>query len=756
MQASSPIVKQLVLVGGGHSHLAVLMHFAMQPLPGLSLTLISRDIITPYSGSLPGFLSGVYQHDDIHIDLRPLAQFANARLIQQEVSDIDLEQKLIHLDSRPAVEFDILSLNIGSRPDASLISGADRYAVGVKPIDRFIEAWEKTRQQAVQHLQSSTKAEFSITFIGGGPASVELAFATQSRIHSDLGLEPGAVSGLRVKIVSADPDVLMLHNQKVRHYTRMELQRRGIEVILQHPVASIQNKQLLSANGDELSSDAIFFATGASIPAWPGAAGLDIGSDGFIEVRPSLQTLRHDFVFAAGDAATVTGEARPKSGVYAVRQGKVLAQNLERFATGRKLKQYFPQRQALALMSMGNGKAIASRGKLFFQGRLMWSLKNRIDTRFVQKFSALPAMKTPLNLAPGLVDRDTERELRNHAMRCAGCGAKVASKVLDQVLRDLPAATREDIISIPGTVEDASIIRLDDERVLLQSVDYLKAFNNDPWLFACIATNHCLSDIHAMGADPHSALAIVGLPQATKKISRSMLNELMQACSKILSAENCSLIGGHSAESAELHFGLCINGFANPAQLLRKDGMQPGDVLLLSKPLGTGTLLAADMRYRASQHWMQAAIEQMLQSSAQASKCLLRHGSTACTDITGFGLAGHLYEMLAAKQIRVEISLDDLPVLAGALDTLSQGITSSLHSDNRQVAEHIETTAALQNQALFELLFDPQTAGGLLASVPAEAAEACLRELQEAGYAQATAIGRVSELYSETAAIILK
>jgi selenide, water dikinase len=265
-----------------------------------------------------------------------------------------------------------------------------------------------------------------------------------------------------------------------------------------------------------------------------------------------------------------------------------------------------------------------------------------------------------------------------------------------------------------------------------------------------------MSDIYAMGCMPHSALAIVGIPAASKNISKATLRDVMHGCSEALNENDCTLIGGHSAESKELVFGLCVNGFSERGALLGKDGMHTGDIIILCKPLGTGTLLAADMRFKARHRWMEAALRQMLLSNKKAAECFIQHRATACTDITGFGLAGHLFEMLESNNIEVELSLADLPALDGALETLQQGIFSSLHADNALVRNNIFNSEAFQGNPRFDLMFDPQTAGGLLASVPDVEAEACIKRLREWGYPEAKAIGRVAKTAAQLPALILK
>jgi len=753
---NSPTVKHLVLVGGGHSHLAVLKSLGMKPVPGLAITLISRDIKTPYSGSLPAYITGFNDFDSIHIDLRPLAQFAGARIIQEELTSIDFDKKTIEFSSsRPDIEFDIISLNIGSEPDAVKIPGAAEFAIGIKPIGLFIERWEEIYQTVIDGYESKG-ASFRLAIVGGGPASIEFAFAAQKRISDSLKLRLLEDSPLKLKIVCADQILLKAHNSKVREFIQEELYKREIETLTDHRVCEFKKSEIFCEDRDSILADAIIFATGASIPSWPIDAGLNESTDGFIEVNKSLQTTSHEYVFATGDAATIKGEPRPKSGVFAVRQGKYLAENLVRYATERPLRNYQPQKHALALINLGNKKAIASRNKLFLHGRSIWSLKNSIDSKFIRKYTELPEMDVPLAINSGLVDKKTEEALKEHAMRCAGCGAKVASNILEEVLQLLPRSSDSKIAGLNSQVEDASIIPLDNGKVLLQSVDQLKAFVNDPWLFAKIASNHCLSDIYAMGSFPHSALAIVGVPFASKKYTKLQLKELMRGCHEVLEENNCELIGGHSAESSDLLFGLCVNGFAEEEQLLSKDGMQDGDIIILTKALGTGCLLAADMRFKARHEWIANALQSMSQSNYLAAKCFLAHHANACTDITGFGLAGHLVEMLTDNNIEVELNLSDVPALAGALESLKSGIVSSLHKDNALVSRHVFNQEAFGSEMRYQLIFDPQTSGGLLASVPESAAESCLTELHEGGYHAAKAIGHVVKRNTEKPAIILR
>jgi len=275
---------------------------------------------------------------------------------------------------------------------------------------------------------------------------------------------------------------------------------------------------------------------------------------------------------------------------------------------------------------------------------------------------------------------------------------------------------------------------------LLQSADQLRALLDDPWLMGRIAAQHALSDMHASAARPHSALALVTVPFAAPRLSRRDLAAVLDGALSVLAAEDCRLLGGHSMQGPELQIGFAVNGIAEDGPPLGKRGARPGDVLLLTKGLGTGALFAAHMQLRVDGRQIGMALESMQQSNARAAHIARRHGAHALTDVTGFGLAGHLLEMLG-DTLSARVVVDELPLLPGALEVMSAGIFSTLHGPNREaVASHLDLPAGAPLRA--QLAFDPQTSGGLLMALPLERGERAQQELREAGY-QAALIGHV-------------
>jgi selenide,water dikinase len=737
-----PTIKDLVLVGGGHSHLSVLKYFAMHPLPGLRLTLITRDLHTPYSGMLPGYIAGHYRYDEAHIDLRPLAQFAQARIYHAEVTDIDLENKQIFCSGRPPVHYDITSINIGSRPGTLHIPGADEYTLPVKPIDRFLTQW----QQLSESVISTVDKDFHLAIVGGGAGGVEMALATQFRLHHLLAQKNQLNDFLKVDLYCDSDHILPTHNRQVRKRFERFFKQRNITIHSKHRIEEVQHDHLLTGAGERYQADAVLWVTDASAPAWLAEAGLAVDDKGFIAVNDYLQSTSHENIFAAGDIAAVINHPREKSGVFAVRQGPPLARNLERAIQNQSLKKFTPQKNFLGLISTGDKYAIASRGNWSLEGAWLWKIKDWIDRRFMDNFNVLPEMAaeaTP-QFNDAMADEQTLHEISAIAMRCGGCGAKVGSTVLSRVINRLQPITRDDVIIGLSDPDDAAVTEAAG-KLVVQSVDYFRSFIDDPFIFGQIAANHALSDIFAMGAETQSAMAIATIPYGIESQIEDQLFQTMAGALEVLNASNTALVGGHSSEGAELSFGLSVTGLADREQVMRKSGMRTGDVLILTKALGTGTLFAADMRLKARGRWIDAALQSMLLSNQAAGICLHKHGATACTDVTGFGLLGHLVEMTRASEKTVELDLDALPILDGALKMIETGIFSSLQEQNVRLRRAIKGADKLREHPHYPLLFDPQTSGGLLAAIPAENADACLTELKTLAYPVSVVIGRVTD-----------
>jgi len=731
-------MRNLVLVGGGHSQVAVLKSFGMNPLPGVRLTLVCRDSHTPYSGMLPGLIAGHYTFDDVHIDLRRLAAFAGARFIKDDVIGIDRLAKHVLCRSRDPIPYDVCSLNIGSAPNTVDVPGAAAYAVPVKPISRFINHWQELKEKV-----GNTPGTYRIGVVGAGAGGTELILAAHhglSNLLQDLNKPPESV---KLTLITATAEIVPTHNKAVMRRLNRCLKSKGIDVRVGRRVIDVDKSKVRFDDGTTAELDTLLWTAQAAAPAWLEETGLELTQDGFIQVRDTLQSVTDDFIFAAGDIATMVNHPREKAGVMAVRQGPPLTRNLRRILTDQAPKPFRPQAKWLSLISTGEKSAVASWYGLSAAGPLVWRWKDWIDRRFMDRFNTLPDM-TPghnTNAANHGGDPDSLDDL----MRCAGCGGKIGSPILMRVFDRLRAET-ELAEAFSVELDDGAVSVPPAHRSLVQSVDFFRAFIDDPYLFGCIAANHALTDIYAMGAKPHSALAIALLPALPDAVLEEDLFLLLKGALTICHRAHTQLVGGHSGEGQETALGFAVSGYGEADLLLRKSGLKPGDALILTKPLGTGTLLAAHMRLKAKGRWIDTALEMMCQSADRAAEIFLEANASACTDVTGFGLAGHVLEMARASQVQCQIDLDTLPPLDGAMETIQAGILSTLHAQNiAGVQPYLKMDETAKRHALYPLLFDPQTAGGLIAGVPETHSERCVRRLRRAGYGAARIIGRVAE-----------
>ena len=769
--AANPVLKDLVLVGGGHSHVTVLKKFGMDPMPGVRLTLISRDAHAPYSGMLPGLIAGHYTFEETNIDLGPLARFAKARFLHDEAVGVDTNNRAVLCRDHPPVAFDVLSINIGSTPGLR-VPGAKGTVVPVKPIDGFWPKWKVLRDRCLQR-----RNETHIGVVGGGAGGVELLLSVQYSLDRLLERQGRSSSHLYFHLATAGNEILPTHNSRVRAKFCRVLRERGVEVMTNSEVTAIEGPgcRLTFEKGGGLDLDEVLWVTTARAANWLEESGFEVDDRGFIRVRDTLQTLTDADIFAAGDIGTVVDHPRPKAGVFAVRQGPPLTENIRLRLLGEAAKPFRPQEKFLSLVSTGDKYAVVSRGNWAAEGAWAWRWKDFIDQRFMQKFNKLPEMypakmDQDVHLDPRLVGAEQAAELvragmpeigdlpkgltdtdkalgaiSTFVMRCGGCGSKVGSIMLDRVLAKLAPSSRPDVVIGLDEPDDAAVVDVPEGKQLVQSVDFFRSFIGDPFVFGKVAANHALGDIFAMGAEPQTALATVTIPYGIESKVEADLLQLLSGALNVLSTENTALVGGHTSEGSELALGLTVTGFVDAGTAMRKSGMNAGDILVLTKPLGTGALFAADMRCKAKGHWVCAALCSMTQSNRAAADCLIGYGTTAMTDVSGFGLLGHLVEMTKASGVATTVTLDIVPALDGTLEVMDKGIFSSLHAENVRLRRAISGLEKAARNPSYPLIFDPQTAGGLLASVPADNAESCVNALRELGYESAIAIGEVRE-----------
>jgi len=726
-------IREVVLVGGGHSHVQVLRRLAMEPLPDAHLSLVVDTPVAVYSGMVPGFVAGQYDPSELEIDVLPLARRAGARVIFGRAVGIDADQKRISVEGRAAVAYDIASIDIGSTVSGLELPGVREHALPTRPISLLVERIDELITRARRH---PTDRDFRVAIVGGGAGGVEVAFCLHERLTAETGRRPA------ITLIHSGREILNGYSRSMVRRVRNEAGKRGIEVVCGQRVARVSATTVDLESGESLPADRIVWVTGATSQSIFTDSELPADERGFILTRRTLQVDGHDDLFAVGDCATMIDfPETPKAGVYAVRQGPFLTDNLRRLLEGTPLRRYRPQSNFLTLLNLGDGTAIGGKRKTTFGGRRAMKLKDWIDRRFMRRFQVLDGDG---RLTPEFAKLP---EMNGQDMLCGGCAAKVGKTTLNRVLARLGTGTPDPTVEMGLAKPDdaASTIVRPDLRVV-SSIDAFSAFTDDPYLVGRIAAVNALSDLYAKGVAPRYAQALVSIPESQDaKTQEETLFQVLAGAREALDESGATLVGGHSTTAPSLLVGFVVEALSGvDLPLLAIDQAVAGQDLVLTKPLGTGVIFRGDMKGRVRGPWLERAIASMQRSNRAASLVARRGGATAATDITGFGLVGHVTELAAASDVSIRLFLDELPILPGALELLSAGERSTFHEENETELADLELAQDAEKHPAFPLLFDPQTSGGLLICVPQGVGRHVVDQLRSTQEHEAAVIGEIS------------
>ncbi len=674
--------------------------------PAGMITLVNKESTTIYSGMFPGVLAGKYKIDKILIDLRTIASKAGVSFVMAEIEGIDLKKKKLLLVGRPEIEYSLLSLNIGTKTNLNSRSLIRRDKDLVVPIKPFSESYKFIVAQDI-HKDDSLAKPFVI--IGGGFAGIEIAFSLRKRW-------PKRSILLKVK-----------SGRKINKNLLRYLKDLNIEITQKNP--SISYPRLI--------------CTGNKSYDWIKDSGLPIDKNGRVLTKKTLQVLNYPELFAVGDCGVIKHHFRPSSGVWAVRSAKPLAKNLELISKGLKLEEWKPQRKAIQLLDINfankESKAFISWGGVVMGPyNFLSRLKELIDKKFISKFYLIKKI-------------DSEMFSGTEMIKCRGCAAKLAFIPLKSALNKL------DLIET-STDDSINIGILKSSKTLIQSVDGFPSLVSDPWLNGRLLAFHSCSDIWACGGSVISAQSVVKLPSLQNHLQQELLFQLLEGINSALTIQGAKLIGGHTLESRkiseepfslDIESSLMVNGIIDEKKYFwSKGGMEKGDQILISRPLGTGIIFAAFMNGQIKPHLLDLVLKEMNRSQHYIVNYINQltninlHSKiiNACTDITGFGLLGHLSEMLEStnndklkknlEPLKIILELDNIPVYDGVKELIDQGFESSLAPSNEIFLKNIDGDKNLRfdlvsnnffsNESFYnkmlKILIDPQTCGPLVVS----------------------------------------
>ncbi len=695
----------LVLIGGGHSNVLLLRMWIMNPdlMPKCPISIISRDFNLVYSAMFPGVIAGEFKYEETLIDIYALANIAKISFIKDEIKHIHFKDRKILFSKRPDIIYSKLVLNFGSE---TKIKEQFKELVNLKkafPIKPFQKSYRIIKGQDSEN--NSKVLPFVI--VGSGLAAIEIAFALRTRWRN------------RKLILVCNPK--KIHKKIITRLNQLNI--------------------LLRENMD-FDHGKVLLCTGNQCPSWMKNNLLNLDEKGRIKTNLYLQVDDFPDVFAVGDCAVSYKAKRPASGVFAVRVAGKLAINLKNESRNQRLKKWHPQKEGLQIVKIFDDslETFAIYGNLGIRSSSFFGiLKNRIDKSFVKKFKLLE-MKL------------YKRNMDMKGMDCRGCAAKIPQNILNKALKD---SNLDKFANFP---QDASEIVNFDNQIILQSIDGFPAIISDPWLNARITTLHACSDLWACGVKLSKVSTLIILPKVEKIFQSYLCTHSLDGINSVVKELQGEVIGGHTYESRNLSnkpssigidIALTVNGVLRKGRKpWQKSGMKSGDILLMSRPLGVGIFFAAQMRninlsknsYKIFENLLtsqQDLIEGIYAIEDEIGENIIN----ASTDVTGFGLLGHLKEMVDAsnakrikKGNKTIIALLDLSLLRAyphIFDLIAKGIKSTLFDSNKKIYEKIILNSFDEQSIRFvqeqneiqtdfskriELILDPQTCGPLLIS----------------------------------------
>ncbi len=692
-----PINNDLVLIGGGHSHIMLMMELTKKPIQGNRITLISNEIDTPYSGMIPGFIEGIYTWRETHIDLYKLCFKLDIRFINSEVLEISGTNKEIILKNRPKIKFDVLSINTGIQSNNKTIKGALKYSIPVKPISKLSN-----------NFLNQIKKNNNIAFIGGGPASVELALGLQKRFKN-------SKSNLKISIITGKNGLLSSFPQKTIKVAKQTLQNSKINVIEKVEVIEVQKDKLILSDKTKLKIEKSILSTNAMAPEWIKKSDIILNPNNFIIVNNKFQT-NYDYVFAAGDVIDFNNQNLGKSGVFAVKSGKPLAKSIRGFIQKKVAVPYKFYKNYLSIIGLSNGLAIATKYHFTFTSKLSFMLKKLIDQNFVKKFNNLNQNNYSLftnlfKIFDVIIQKNNENIYTNN-MQCRGCAAKVDFNALKTTLKKEIITTSEDAINIKNYSK------------LYQSVDMINSIVSDPYLLGKIAANHAISDIIAVKSKVISALMILQLPFSNSEINSRDLEQVTSGASDIFKLAGCSISGGHTmiGKDKDPVVGFSVLGEKkNEINNKIRNKLKVNDILILTEKIGSGIIFAGINNDIIDSYYQIEVLNQMSRGNIRFSNIADQLKTLHMTDITGFGLANHLLNLIKrdAGKTGLTIYTDKIPIFDGVTEALSKKVRSSLFNKNFNTAQK-ELIYNRETKSIDEILYDPQTVGGLAFIIPEE------------------------------------
>ena len=648
-------IKRLILVGGGHAHLHILQQVAKQPFPHLQIYFISNSFYKTYEEMLPGYIAGHFSFAESHIDLVALANGSGIKFIHNSLKKIDSFEKVIVLDNGVKIYYDLLSLNLGSRMKLpKQIFPA--MAISVKPHVQFL----KNLDQLISEIIQKPKI-YQLAIVGAEMNALEIALAIQHRILEELYKIVKALESFQITIFTNKNKIISQFNSRTRNIFTTLLKKKGITVYPNQTVTSVGKNSLICSNKDVFTADKVLFCTQSTSYQWLQDSNLKLDEDGFICVNDYFQSVSSADIFAVGDIMSMKNQKIYKTASSSMKQGKILYKNIRNYLEGKPLKKYTPQKFYPSLVSAGDKYAVLV-GKYFsIKGCLIWNLKKILDKQILRKYSNPPIIENKKTTQKVSFFKKDET-IVDYSLKKTAASGEFSSELLKQSLEKLSEYSSNKYSTFANKKFSPINSYIIGQKKYLQSIHFLNECLPDSYLFGKLVANHCVSSIYAEGAKPTHAFSIVYLKKAAASIVKDDFEKMLLGANDFFSQDQVKILGGHSLQEKEEN-GI---GFSVTGNIVRnhKPTIENGQSLVLTKPLGTESLLLALQQNKIKGSWYENLLQHFLLSNKTVAEILNKSRYSFCSYVAGQGFLNSILNSLP-PEYNLEIDSRNLPFLDG-------------------------------------------------------------------------------------------
>ena len=723
-------IKRLVLVGGGDAHLHILRQFGNKPFPHLQIYFISDSFYKTHNKMLAGYIAGHFSFAESHIDLVALANRSGIHFIHNSLKKIDIIGKVITLDNEEEIFYDLLSLNLDSQISCpqTIIPAA---AISIRPLTEFFKNLDQLINETIQKNKV-----YQLVIVGSEIDAIEITLAIQYRILEELNKNVKALETFQIAIFTHENKILSQLNSRARNIFSTILKKKRVTVFTNQQITSVGKDSLIYENKNVFNTDKVLFCTQEGSYKCLQNSNLQLDENGFVCVNNYLQSVSSSDIFASGDIASIENQKISKIESYATKQGIILYKNIKNYLEEKKLKKYIPKKSHFFCVSTGNKYTMLLWKNLHLKGRLIWKFKKIKDTNFIRKYNNTNFIENK-KIRLGVSFFKKNKTIGCPSFNNLATTKELSTRLLDQSLEKLSQhfSSKNSIFSEKkfSTTNNCNL----GQKKYLQSIHFLNECLPDPYLFGKLVVNHCISSIYAKGAKPINAFSIVSLKKAADSIVKDSFEKMLLGASECFSEHKVKIMGGHSLQGEEengLGFSVIGTAETNP-----KIAIEYGQSLVLTKPLGTESLLLALHQNKIKGSWYENLLQHFSLSNRMAAEILKKFNYSFCSYISRQGFLDSIFHSLPPSY-HLEIIACKLPFLDG-FEELNSSTKEINFSENKM--SYFKDISIKFSNTQYNTFFEPQTCGGFAIILESKNATNLVNQLRAAGYHKATIVGKI-------------